>query len=49
MTDRRVDIDKLVKGPALHQAAAQSPAEQPRDWSGPSLRHCERVRAGLSG
>lgn len=51
MTDHRVDIDKLVKvkGPALHPAAAQSPAEQPRDWSGPSLRHCERVRAGLSG
>lgn len=31
MTDHRVDINKLVKDPALHPAAAQSPAEQPRD------------------
>lgn len=37
MTDHRVDIDKLVKDPALHPAAAQSPAEQPRDvvWAFP--------------
>lgn len=47
MTDHRVDTDKLVKDPALHPAAAQSPAEQPRDvvWA---FSEADALRASQS-